>query len=184
MAPCAIHAGVTHDDGRPEPTAVPGSVTGVARGGHGTGTALDDTQVYDVSAFVVPPPAAAAADPKPEPVHEDPEPALPAPAVVPVPRSTAQPVASRRDTAHRRPRFGAPAAGLVGFALAAGLAIVVGATLGGNTPGSANGEATPGAPVTAVPAETEVVDGDSGNGGNGKGSKGCSGNGRGNCDDD
>ena len=43
------------------------AVTGVASGGHGTGTALDDTQLYDVSTFSESVPPHPDEQPDPEP---------------------------------------------------------------------------------------------------------------------
>ena len=69
----------------------PGAITGVARGGLGTGTALDDTQVYDVADFATPGPAAAPA-------------AVPAAATAPEPA-----VRSATPRAARRPEQPRPA---------------------------------------------------------------------------
>lgn len=166
-----------------DPDALPAPVTGVARGGRGTGTALDDTQVYDVAEFTAASGEAADAS-QPPPVVAA-EQRAPAPVVAPVRQSAPRVAAGRRTSDDRKPRVGAPVAGFVGFALAAGLAILLGASLGGNSaPGAANGDATFAAPATDVPAETEAADDDDEGGDKGKENKGCNGNGRGNCDDD
>lgn len=194
---------MTSDQKAPESTPLPAPVTGVARGGHGTGTALDDTQLYDVSDFtpIPPTPPAPAAQPAPVQSHR----AAAAPVAVPPAAAApivAAPVASpgpatrapsRATTSSRRRRVGTPVVGLAGFALAAGLAILIGLALGGvpmPDGAAAGGETT--APTLAAPAETEPPDpdpddydgGGSGNGnGNGNGNNG-NGNGRGNGNND
>lgn len=169
---------MTNDEQQPDPAALPAPVTGVARGGQGTGTALDDTQVYDVAEFTPAPLTPEAPPPAPQP----------APVIAPVAQPAPRAVTRRRASSDRRPRVGVPLAGVVGFAIAAGLAILIGASLGGITApgGAANGDATPGATATGAPAATEATDGDGGGGGDGDG-KGCGngkGKGKGNCDDD
>lgn len=205
---------MSNDQQPTESVPLPAPVTGVARGGQGTGTALDDTQLYDVSDFSPVPGAAsagsarAAAQPVPPGSAIAPAPAI---AVQPAMRSSA-PVEPRRDTpepvvaasvvtaassapnarvASRAPttssrRVGVPIAGLAGFALAAGLAVLIGVFLGGvpMPDGAATGGETV-APTEAVPAATVVPAPDNGNvggaGGNGNGNgNGNNGNGNGN----
>ena len=190
-----MHARVTNDDRSLEPTALPAPVTGVARAGQGTGTALDDTQVYDVADFTAASAAAEAVARDPGMPNEAPQPAPPvepAPsvepaAVAPVPRAAPQRATRPRTSTDRKPRVASPVAGLVGFAIAAGLAILIGASLGGfSIPGgAANVEATPRATATSVPAATEKADGGgegNGKGGNGKGNGNGNGKGNGNND--
>lgn len=196
-----MHASVTNDERRLDAaSAHPASVTGVARGGQGTGTALDDTQVYNVADLTAAPiePAGSqvARESAPEPmvaeaVPVSPEPPAPA---APVPPSTPRVATRRRTPSEGTSRTRTPVAGLIGVAIAAVLAILVGASLGGmDVGGGANGDATL-ATATQVPAETEAKDDDDDGGGegggNGKGNKDCkgqgneNGNGNGNCDDD
>ena len=177
---------MTNDDQPIERAPLPAPVTGVARAGQGTGTALDDTQVYDVADFTAASAAAEAAALEPEMPNEAPEPSPPVePAVVaPVPRAAPQRATRPRTSTDRKPRVAAPVAGLVGFAIAAGRAILIGASLGGMdiSGGAADDHPTPGATSTSAPAATEANNEEGG--GNGKGGKGCKGNGNGNCDDD
>ena len=175
---------MTNHDEPIEQTPLPAPVTGVARAGQGTGTALDDTQVYDVADFTAASAAAEAAAIEPDLPVEAPEPARPIePAVVAPVVPAVQRATRPRTSTDRKPRVGAPVAGLVGFAIAAALAILIGASLGGTTVpgGAAIDDATPGATSTAAPVATEAIKDEGGGGG--KGGKGCKGNGNPNCDD-
>lgn len=172
-------SGVTNERSNFDPDALPAPVTGVARGGQGTGTALDDTQLYDVSDFTAASIAPAMPHPAPEPAFEhaaveqiaaeQPSVEQPPPVVVPVSRAAPRATTARRASSDRKPRVGAPVAGLVGFAIAAGLAILVGASLGGMTipGGAANGEATPRATGSTAPAATQANEGSGGTDGGG-----------------
>ena len=160
-------------------------VTGVARGSLGTGTALDDTQVYQVADLVPPAPAAA---PKPARAQRVPTP-VPAP-VADTPtnlpraepsREVARPVVRRRRpvAATRAPGF----AWIAGTALVAVvITAIVSSGLGAGHPGA---ELESGAPAAIVPttegpsAAPSRPSGGGGGGGNGHGNGNGGGNGNG-----
>jgi uncharacterized membrane protein YgcG len=161
-------------------------VTGVARGSLGTGTALDDTQVYQVADLVPPAPAAA---PKPAPAQRVPRP-VPAPvAVTPTNLSRAEPSPEvARPVVRRRRTVAATRA--PGFAWIAGTALVavvvtaiVSSGLGAGHPGAGLESGAPAAivPATEAPsaAPSEATGGGGGGGGNGHGNGNGGGNGNG-----
>ncbi|HUG29257.1 MAG TPA: hypothetical protein VMQ65_01915 [Candidatus Limnocylindria bacterium] len=177
---------MTNDQRPTESTPLPAPVTGVARSGHGTGTALDDTQLYDFADLSPVLPAAAAQSAAVAAA----QPLPPQSAVVTGPEvaSEPEPPRSRTKSTSRTRRVGAPVAGLAGFALAAGLAILIGVVLGGvpMPDGAAAGGETA-SPTKAPPAETAAPAPDNGNDGGNGGSGGNNGNGnngRGNGNDD
>ena len=173
---------------------LPKPVTGVAGGSEGTGTALDDTQLYDVSTFT--PIEAGRSEPVagsepvavPEPV-EDSEVVGRAQRRTTAAASAPAPVRPARRASVRQPSTSrtiplAIKAGLITAALA--LAVLVGASLAGSPSGVAGdgglfgqGPSVTVAPIVEPTAEATDGGGDGGgSGGNGRGN-GC-GNGRGN----
>lgn len=151
-------------------------VTGVAKGSEGTGTALDDTQEYDVTTFMAP--AAVVDD---DPVVDDPvaEEAAPASAPHAVEAAAPMPVAPiRQRRVDRRRPAGIPLAIKAGLLTAAiALAVVFGASLASH---SAGDETIGGLPLASPSATTAPTEGDEGDGGDeGGGEEGGKGNGNG-----
>ena len=141
-------------------TERPRPATGVAKGSLGTGTALDDTQVYQVSDLAPPPPA-------PDPVE-----AL-TPETAPV-RSAVRPAVRRRRAGFAT---GVPGAGwIAGTALVAVVVTAIVSTgLGAGHPGENLGSGAPAAvvPTLAAPSAAPTEATGSGKGkGNGKGKGG------------
>lgn len=156
---------------------LPRPVTGVARGGLGTATNLDDTQVYALDELRDP----QAAQPEPElPFESTPEPEPPARVAQPA-RPTpapAAPVATAADTMARPGRSrGNPIVGVAAVVAAVALLVVVGSSWLTNRDGGLSvGQTLPTAGASSVlPSESP---GDSG-GGNGKGNGNGNGNGNG-----
>jgi hypothetical protein len=115
------------EDGDPAEAALPPSVTGTAAGALGTGTALDDTQIYGTDAFVAEP----AMDPVPVAEAGAPARLESAPvATAQVARTPARLVAEPPDPAAspRRPR-GNPLVGIAAVVGAAALVVLAAGSL-------------------------------------------------------
>ena len=169
-------------DPDPELAALVQPASGVARGSLGTGTALDDTQEYDVDELrvaaranppvpVLAPPVPVAAPPVAAPSVA--APSVAAPSVAPV---AVEPTRSRVIT-----RSGVSTPKLAAVAAAAILVLVVGAAAVGSLGSNDNGivVAPGGADVTAAPTDAPPAD-EGGNGGEGGGNGKGNGNGNGN----
>jgi hypothetical protein len=166
-------------------------ITGVARGGLGTGTALDDTQVYDVAALNAPEADAPEAGAPEGAALEAVAPEAVVPRISPQP-AVARPVA-RREKATRTtsrstgpPQHRAAPRGtfpgpvwLAGGAVAAVLVFgLLGAALGNPRPGAADGAGLDGG--SNLPAVIATPSNPPDEGGNGKGNGRGGGNGHGN----
>lgn len=157
-------------------------VTGVARGGLGTATNLDDTQVYALDDLRDPLPAAPQQEPEVEPearpvADRSPEPRA---QVAPARRPIAAPAAVAAAASSRPQRsVGRPILGIAGVIAAVALAVVVGSSVLANRDGGGlgAGQSLPthdvGAGASVLPSE---IPGDTGRGsgkgnGNGNGPK-------------
>jgi hypothetical protein len=154
-------------------------ITGVARGGLGTGTALDDTQVYDVAALNAPeadaPEAAAAVAPQVSPQSAV---ARPVARREKATRTTSASTAAARHQGIPRGTVPGPV-WLAGGAVAAVLVFgLLGAALGNPRPGAADGAGLDGG--SNLPAVIATPSNPPDEGGNGKGNGRGGGNGHGN----
>jgi hypothetical protein len=166
-----------------------GSITGVATGNLGTGTALDDTQVYSVDALTTADHPDDVADavgvqPHAEPAHNAPKaqpvattpPARPEPAGVAVPRAPARRLPGQRRITGGYP-VGILTAGVVALiAVAAVLTLRDGGLVGGGGTGSGLAGAASFPPVpsfgaleTAAPRPTSGTQGKGNSHGHGHG---------------